>query len=990
MKKLFFVFLTLILFQNINSQSTPEKFSEAMSAYNAADFGKAASLFEDFFSIHSDHNELYSVAKYYSSESLLNLGNKNAAAVGFKYIADNFLWSNFRHKAIYRLGLIYYEEEQYTQARKQFQQILDEYPSSEHIGSSLYWIGESYIVQNKLEEAIIFLEEAVNSKRRNRYIDYTIFTLANIYEKIGDYESAVRYYDQLLSFYKESPLAASAQIRIGIAYFHLKDYQSSILELNNPLLSDLPKDLYSESLYLLANSYYRVQEYANAEKTYSEIINQFPNSAVIRDVRFGLAWTFFQQKKYNDAFNLFNTLSEGKDEIAVKSFYWKAEAKRYLGQEDEAYKIYQDFLRRYPTDALAQGVEYQIGVLFFNRNRFDTAEKHFNAALNSNDKVIQSRALTLLGEIELEKKNFGAARKHFESAVRISQIPDDIHNRALLGLGAAAFHQKQYKDAILNLTEIDFRDPSFERDKVNFYLAESYFADGNFKEAIKRYEKVDPLNTEVGNLSIYGKGYSYLNSGDYQNASLIFSDFIKKYPRDSKVVDARLRLADSYYGSRNFKAASKIYEETFKAGRAAINNPHAHYQYAQALYKSGNTTEATEEFKRIQTIYPRSEYADRSLFVVGWINFQQNNFTSAIANYRNVMTTYPNSNLAPIIYYSIGDSYFNMGKYDSAIVNYQKVINEFPNSNYVFDAVNGVQYSFVARGEPGKAVNVINEFVTRNPNAPFADQIFFKKGEIYYSSRAYEEAKMSYKEFVANFPGSKLVPDAYYWIGKSAQNLNQNEEAIFNFRRVFDSYPTSESAAASIIEIGNIYINLNNYDAAITAYNQALDKLAKNPRVAEIMFQKGLALTQKGDLSAAYEIFEDLSMYHATTIFGDKSKLELGLIEMAASRYANADAYFKSLAEKRSDDLGASAQFHYGLSLFEQKKYNEAITAFVRVRTVFTSYTEWLARSMLKMGDAYAELKDNESAKDIYRQVLAKHKGDAFGNEAQTKLRTLK
>ena len=58
-----------------------------------------------------------------------------------------------------------------------------------------------------------------------------LYSLANAYEKIGDYNNAVKYYDQLLTYHKNSTLATSAQIRIGICYFKLKDYQSSILEL---------------------------------------------------------------------------------------------------------------------------------------------------------------------------------------------------------------------------------------------------------------------------------------------------------------------------------------------------------------------------------------------------------------------------------------------------------------------------------------------------------------------------------------------------------------------------------------------------------------------------------------------------------------------------------------------------------------------------------------------------------------------------------------
>ena len=85
--------------------------------------------------------------------------------------------------------------------------MLNEYPRSEHTGNALYWIGESYSAQDRLKDAINYLEEAVVKRKNNNYEDYSLYTLATVYEKTGDYANAGKYYDQLLSYHKESPLA---------------------------------------------------------------------------------------------------------------------------------------------------------------------------------------------------------------------------------------------------------------------------------------------------------------------------------------------------------------------------------------------------------------------------------------------------------------------------------------------------------------------------------------------------------------------------------------------------------------------------------------------------------------------------------------------------------------------------------------------------------------------------------------------------------------
>lgn len=985
-----FSILLLICITSIYPQTTADKYSKAMTAYNNEQYSTAVRLFDDFFSQYKLTDEQFATAKYYYSDALFNLGENSAAATGFEFIVNNFRWSAFRYKALYKLGIIYFGAGKFDESRKNFRQLLNEYPETEHTGSALYWIGESYTKQNRLQDAISFLEEAVNNKRNNKYIDYSIYTLANTYEKTGDYKNAVKYYDQLLSYHKNSPLALSAQIRIGICYFKLKDYQSSILELNNPSLTSLPGDVYAESLYLLANSYYRVQEYDNAANTYTEVIESFPSSDVFRDSKYGLAWCYFQQKKYSDAYSIFNFLSTGNDSIAVKSFYWKAEAQRYAGREEESFQIYNEFLKKYPGSRLAEDVRYQLGGYYYDNKDYINSESYLSAASRSDDPVVSAKALTMLGELSLNQKKYDNALNYFNSVLSINNLDTELTDRAKLGLGTTYYYQGNFDEAVKYLKDLEKSGSEIENDKINFYLAESYYSTGKYQDALNSYNKVNPKDLLLSAQTTYGKAYCYFNLKNFNSAADFFSAFVKKFPHDKRIVDAKLRLADSYYGSKNYAAASRIYKNLFAGGASSINNPYGYYQYAQALYKAGDTEEAINEFNNLQQKFPESEYAQGSLYTIGWIYFQKENFSEAIAKYRNLMKAYPKSSLTPLAYYSIGDSYFNQAKYDSAISNYEKVIALYPSSDYVFDAVNGIQYSYVAKNEPQKAVALIDNFVSKNPGLSFSDQLFFKKGEIYYSMREYEKAELSYKEFVSDYPRSKQVPDAYYWIGKSAQNLGQNEEAIFNFKKVFDSYPGSEAAGAAVLEIGNIYNAMKDYNSAIDIYDKALDKIPDSPRISEILFMKGVTYGNKKDSDNAYSIFQDVVQNYSGTIFADKAKMELGLIELAAQRYSNAEFYFRNLAESRSDDIGAEAQYYLGVTLYEEGNAEEAITALERVRTIFSAYDEWLTKSYMKLGDVYTEQESFDKAKEYYRSVLTKHKGDQFGQEAQSKLRKLK
>lgn len=982
--------ILLLFVPFILAQDLTEKFNDAMDAYNNKLYAEAFKIFDEVVRNYGIEDELYASARFYAANSLLNLGKKEESTSGFEFIVNGIVWSKFREESLFKLGLIYYELNRFALSRKNFLILVYQYPNSEYVGSSMYWIGESYSAEGRLDDAIEFLTQAIEDKAANRFRDHSLYALASVYEKRKDYQNAVKYYDQLLTYHSNSPLALQAQVRIGVCYFYLKDYYNSILELNNPILRELPKENLSEALYLLANSHYRVEEYSDAEKTYSEVIENFPKSEVYRNSQYGLAWSLFQQSKFNEALQIFNLLSEGDDSIAVKSLIWKGECRRYAGRTNEALTIFQNFLSKYPDDPSVPLVESLIGLLYFDESKYDLSTQYLTNATSSEDPLTRAKAFTMMGEIELRNKNYIKAQANYEPAVRISSTESDVHLRALLGLGVSKYHLGDYDQAVKNFRQAETLDPAFEQDKINFYMAESYFSLGKYQEALSRYNNIKSNDEEYKKQVMYSKGYCQFNLGSYSNAAYQFAEFVESYPSDIRMTDAKLRLADSYFGAKNFSAASKIFKEIFQSGKYSSDDPYAYYQYAQALYKSGESNSAIAEFRNLQKKFPDSKYGESSLFTVGFIRFQEGEFEEAINDYRTVMRVYKKSSLAPAVYYSIGDAYFNLGQYDSAIVNYRNVLTKYPSSEYVFDAINGMQYSYVAMGKSSEAISLIDRYVSQNPNLKLSDQIFFKKGEIYYSQRDYENAKLSYQEFLAKYRNSSFVPEAYYWLGKSSQNLKQDDEAIFYFNKVFDSYPGSESAAVSVIELGKMYEAQNNFQASIDVLERATSKLKDSPRLPEVLFLKGTAYIKIEDMQKAYGTFEELAMYHRETIFADRAKIEMGLIDLAISRFDEANKNFLDVAGRRTDDLGARAQYHYGLSLFEQGKYSEAVSALVRVRTVFSQYEPWLSRSYLLLGDCYVKMNDKRQAEEMYRVVVTKHKGNELGEEARQKINKLK
>lgn len=972
------------------AQSFVNNYQKAVEYFNNGSYTEAYTIFRDLDNNESVDKEIKSSALYYASVCLINIGQTEGAIGSFERFVSDHKMSNFREDALYKLGTIYFENGQYRKCRDKLFILTIDYPENDYKGNSYYWIGKSFVEENNLIDAEEFLKNAISSGSYNTYIDYSLYSLATLYEETEEYLNAVTYYDELLGYYRDSKLAPYAQLRIGVCYFRLQEYDNAVLELSDPNINELPDDLIDEANLILATTFFRLKEYENAADTYRRLLEGYDDEDERREVEYGLGLVSFQMQNYDEAFVIFDRLVQsGRDSISVKSLYWGAECKRYSGEIETAAKGYEEFLDRYPGNSLAGNVKFSLGIIYFEKGKYNYSEDNLLEATSSPDRDTRSNAYTLLGEINLKRKDYRKAAENFNNALNSSLIDSEVRNRANLGLGVTNYYLKDYKAANSVLAELASRYQRFEKSKVNFYLAESNFAQGRWADAIKHYHRVGDTDPELERQTLYGNAYAYFNNKDFSNSSFYFGEFVRKYSNDEYYLDAKLRLADSYYGIKNFNKASEIYAEVFSKNRNALNNDFALYQYGQSLFKAGKPSGAIDKFNTLQRKFPRSRYADESQYLIGWIKFQQNDFHGAIEEYEKLFKKYPRSSIKPIAVYNIGDSYYNLGEYDSSLTYYFKLIEDYPNTKYVYDAVSGIQYCYLAKDEPDQAIQVIDAYVNNNSRSEYADEILLKKGEIYYSLGEYENAKVSYKEFIVSYPGSPYIPEAYYWIGKSASNLNEEEEAILNFNTVYESFLTSKYGVDAVLEMGNIYSNRKDYGSSVQVYSTASKKMNNIQRMPEVLYQKALAQIELNQLPAAYESFEEIIMYYKGSIFADKSIIELGILEMSRSEYARAEELFMTLGETRLDDIGAQAQFLYGVVLFDQDKINDAIAAFVRVRSVFSNYGLWYSRSLIKLGDCYTKLNDKRKAGEMYRAVIKNHPSDKLGAEARKKLNRL-
>lgn len=988
MRLKYLIILPALLFFMAGAQSNTDYY-RAVKYYQDGRYYEAYQVFEKFLKIKIPEDELYASAKFYSSEALYNLGQYGGAMAGYEYLVNKFQYSSFRPLALYKLSLIYIYKGLIEQARVRLMTFARNYQGMSNYGSVLFYIGETYRYEKDYTNALYYYEQARANRQTNRYRVETMFYIGECYEYTNDFARAAEIYESILNDFPDNPFSLSAQIKLGVSYFKAGEYEKAILELMGPDFQNLPEEKKREATLILASSLFHTKEYAKAENEFRKLYAQEKGSETGREALYGIGWCKFQTNDLDSAAVVYSLLASGKDSIAEGASFWLAESHRYRARFNEAIASYNLFISKYPKSKYLEVAKTGLGLTLIETGDLKQAYDLFFGMKNSLDPGIMAKANILLGELNSNKRNYVEAITNFEVATQVAPANSELRTRGQLGLGVCYFLMESYDKAFDILRDIRGKRTNFEPDIYNFYLGEIFFKRGRFREALDYYSKIDSDKGDFGKLALYGKAYAYFNIRAYQNAKFTFLDFIQKFPKDSRLVDARIRLAESYYATRDFEASAKVYDNLLK-GDGSVDKNLLRYNYALSLYNMGKKDDAIKELTRVVKDAKGTQLEENSRFMIGWIYFKSQDYDKAIASYNDFLKSSDDSTIVPIVFYNLGDSYYNLEEFGRAARYYEMVLNQYPNSPQVYDAFNGLFFSYFAQGLQDTAFILIDQFLEGNPKLKEADRLFLKRAELFFNAGDFSRAKENYLSFIEFYPSSQYLSEAYYWLGKTYQANGESAQAINSFRWVIEKYDTTSFAPLASVELTNVFLDEGRLDETGTIIESALTKYPKDQTVPELKYLKGLLLMAKGDTLSAYDQFDKVINDHVGNQFADKSYIEKGKIELHNRRYDQAVKAFLSVSQRREDIIGAEAQYMLGLAYFAKGENKDAITAFVRVETVFAEFNDWLAKSYLKLADVYIKMKENKKAISILEKLAEKHPDDDYGKEAKKKLKELR
>jgi TolA-binding protein len=915
-------------------------------------------------------------------------------------------------------------------------------PLTTLLAESYFWQAVCFTEELRYDSAEVYFTRLAKDFPTSEFADDAIFLNARFDELSRNFDGAIAGYERVAKEYPRGNVRIAAHLRAAQNHLQFRRSTRAISELEQAIavLADVlnnPRSSYAEQsyvpdatvqmTYLRGEAYLAGKQYDAALKAFQNVIAAKGSSSLVMRARLGRGFALLQradtsQSLIDSALNEYNTVLDADNDgtnpeftrLAAMARLYRTVALKRKGDRETARKelsalaVQSDF--QYSAQALLE-----LGELYYAEGKHDEARKTLErAAREAPDLATQARVNLLLAENALEARQYALAIRAFERTEQnVRQTPvhqlterDEILAEALLKRGVALAQAKEYREAITILTRFlnDYTEHDL-RPEAAFWLVEAQFHADLLQNAEKGYQSflTNYPSAERSEEALYGLGWTQFRLRRFSESAGIFTRLLREFPESRFALDVLVRKGDGLYLSKNYRAAADAYRQatrvqarndaalTGSQKESAEQREYAAFQLGQSLYRLQEYDQAIAAMKNFAQQYKNSPLADDALYGAAWMLFQERKFEDAAREFTTLVEVYPLGSAAPRAYYALGDSYFNLTNYDAAIKAYRAVADIFPLSEYAADAVSAIQYAYILQGKDDSAATVADRYINANPGSTLAQEVKFKKAETLFNAGKFMNAASEYEDFIAKNRQNPRNAEALYQLGRSYASINDTTKAFDAFRRVQETYPQSNFAAPAALETAMLKLEQKKIAEADTLFVQ-IERLYPNDDAAvRAAFERANLRESRGDTTAAMLQYRTVADRYAGTDYGDRCRFRVAMFFRQNNLFDSSRAQFSRIATTRNDELGAEAQYRIGELFQREKRFPEAIEAFLKNKTTFAGLEDWQTLALLNAGACYEALKQFESAKEMYRLVTVRRsvETDDFGKTAQQRLEKL-
>jgi TolA-binding protein len=959
-----------------------EMYLDGFRFYQEGLFEQAGRSFERFLTGITEE-PLRESAWYFLARSRAAVDSANVIRYYDEYIA-RYAYNRRSAELLIEAAHLYARNEAYLMAAEHFERALT-IPIPDDLGAQVsWWRAEAYVSLRDNDAAIQAFLDLQTRYPRSAWAPKALYSRARLYLREARFAETTEAFELLRQRYPFDPMTRRVGTALGESYFQQARYADAIAALRGTLPTLDDAFAANKAVYLIAESHNALEELDEAATWYLRLANQSKGTEQERNAHYGLGWVYHKQQIYHWAAQAFGRVGGTDDELARKALYYKAVNEKLAGRYDLALATFADFGARYKTGAWVETAYIEWAVATFEvGDKVSTIRTLLELIRTGIRLENPGQAYTLLGEAYFANNEFGRSLDAFGLAEQLGEVDPFIPWQARFQRAWVMFQNQAYRDAQRLFTEV------YEHDKTGvlaaeslFWSADAWFMLGDYDRAAAGFRTFlqEFPRSEFAGAARYSLGWSFFSKGDYEGAIPPLRQFLDAYrpppialfPYD---IDTQLRVGDAYYALKQYRDAIRFYELASASDRGG---DYALYQIANSYYRSEQTYEAVQTFRRLLRLYPQSRLREQAMYNIGYLYFLAGNFAQAIEEFETLTRQYRGSNWSARAQYNIGDAYYNAGEHAKAIQAYQRVLDLYPNSTFIIEAVNGIQYAMLAAGQADRSSQVLEAFIEKNPQANTADRLRFRQSETILRSGDYTGAIEAFRQYIRTTTSPTYVPEAWYNIADAYRQLGQPVAAITAYETLVREYPRSSRAESALLNLGTLQLENDRAELAVRYFQDLLQRTRRLRNESNIgLGHAYLALSRYAEAEMAYRAVL------AVSATNDQARLGLGNVMSRTNRGAEAENLYRAIAASNTLEPGAEAQYRLGTVLQVRRDYPAAVEAYAKVVVLYEAYERWVAPAMIRSAECLHALGNTAESRRMLQTVIDRYPGTSAAEEAR-------
>ncbi|MEO0094280.1 MAG: tetratricopeptide repeat protein [candidate division WOR-3 bacterium] len=602
--------------------ATLAEFSRAEALFFNKDFDGAKVKFGDFIAYYPK-SPLIDYAHFFYAASLIHYGDYAGAAEHLLPLtrhSDNLLAAH----AGYFLGICRMNLGDGLGAVSAFQRVRSNYPNTMISSYANLQLTKALLAYGDTLQALTSSAQLATMFATGELASIGEYLTGMIYFQRKDYVNAVRFFESLLSRYPKSPLREPGATMLMFSLYNLKNFEYAVT-FGSKYIKDFPdekNEWRGRTLYFLAEAYYYLNNYSEAEKSYLTVTKEYFGIEVTPYARLGLAYSLYNQDRQREAQDIFENMSKVPydDSSLVMAIYLGLGYTQFNQREYmKARETFEALYNTFPKDERCA-----VPSLFYAGMSYYNLEYYANA-IESWEKLIG---------------NFPRAKKSAEAGFRAG----DTYFKALEYEKARGL----FRWVVENHPNDDFARSS------QLAIAQSYYNQKSYDEAIREFQKFLDLYPTADEATAARKGMEmcYYQKGLESTEAMQY--FVERFPQSVLAADGQYQIAQKFFDDKKYAQAMEEFIKVVVNFPSSSYAPDALLLAAECAVNIENWQKSTELYERYLSYFPKGKEKDAVYFNLGTAYFNLKEYGKAMKSFQVVVDSFPSSQYLTNARHNIG------------------------------------------------------------------------------------------------------------------------------------------------------------------------------------------------------------------------------------------------------------------------------------------------------------------------------------------------